>query len=337
MSRSRSDGSSIRDVAAAAGVSVATASRVLSKSDYRVLDATRHRVEEAARRLGYVPNALARSLSRARSDVIGVVAPALRNPYYAAMVEGIDAAAKEHGLLMQLGLTGGDETIRERAIDRLLAQQVDGLIVCAGADDHRLGRTPDTIPVPMVLIGAQANPGFAQITTDNFAAGWGAGEYLWSLGHRSFVYLTAHDTWHDFRERGRGLRAFLDDSGEDFEMRVVGGIVGEHDAYDATQELVKGTLPTALLASTDRHALGALAALADAGIEVPAQVSVMGFDDYVSSSFVRPALTTMRMPAADMGRQAVASLAMLLQGEVPERSLSMQAKLVIRASTTGAP
>lgn len=283
--------------------------------------------------LGYVPNALARSLSNARSDVIGVVAPVLRNPYYAAMVEGIDEAAKHHGLLMQLGLTDGDEATRERVIDRLLAQQVDGLIVCAGADDHVVGRTPETSPVPIVLIGTQANPGFPFIFTDNRAAGWAAGEHLWSFGHRHFAYLTAHDTWHDFRERGQGLKEFLEGTSERFEFQVTEGLLGEDDAYHATHELVKGTRPTALVASTDRHALGAMAALADAGIAVPSEMSVIGFDDYVTSSFLRPALTTMRMPAAEMGREAVGVLTKLLGGKPVEQLIAMKATLIVRSST----
>lgn len=328
----------IRDVAKAAGVSVATASRVTANADYPVAAETRQRVLAAARTLGFVPNALARGLVRSKTDTIGVVAPGIINPYYAAMVEAIDRAAREQGLTTLLGLTGGDEDRRERTIDELISRRVDGLIVCAGADDHRAERTPDALGIPAVLIGEQANPGFPIIRTDNHKAGYEATQYLWSLGHRRFVYLTSLKSWHDFHRRGQGMRAFLKTVDEPYEVAVHDGLFGEADAYGRMKDAcAEGLEATAILASTDRHALGALAALADARLEVPRDVSVMGFDDYVTSGFIRPALTTMQMPAAEMGRRAVAVLNEGLDGRPAKRSTLLRATLVERASTGPAP
>ena len=325
---------SIRDVARAAGVSVATASRVMAKADYPVAAPTRERVMLAARELGFVPNALARGLALARTDNIGVVVPVLSNPYYAAMVEAIDAAARERGLTMLLGLTGGDERRREAIIDDLLARKVDGLIVCAGAQDRRRGRTPVALGVPAVLIGQQANAGFPIIRTDNRKAGFDAARYLWGLGHRDFVYLTSHKSWHDFHDRGQGMLAFLAGTGEAFTAQIFDGLLGEADSYRRVREACASGLPaTALLASTDRHALGALAALSDARRKVPRQISVMGFDDYITSGFVRPALTTMQMPAAEMGQLAVATIRDVLDGKAVQQKTLLEAKLVERGST----
>ena len=334
MSRSPMGSAGIRDVARAAGVSVATASRVMSRTDYPVAEDTRQRVLAAARRLSFVPNALARGLARAKTDTIGVVVPGILNPYYASMVEAIDRAARELGLTALLGLTGGDEARRETIIDELVGRRVDGLIICAGAQDHLAGRTPEALGIPAVLIGAQANSGFPIIKTDNRRAGRQAAEYLWSLGHRRFVYLTSLKSWHDFHDRGQGMLSFLRRTGKPHHVRIETHLFGEADAYGRVSELCSvGLTATAILASTDRHALGALAALADARHKVPGGVSVMGFDDYITSGYIRPALTTMQMPSAEMGRRAVALLGDLLKGRpVSERTL-LNATLVVRATT----
>jgi DNA-binding LacI/PurR family transcriptional regulator len=330
--------SGIRDVAKAAGVSMATASRVLAKADYPVASETRQRVLEAARKVGFVPNALARGLVRSRTDTLGVVVPGIINPYYAAMVEAIDRASRRHGFTTLLGLTGGDEERREQIIDELLGRRVDGLIVCAGADDHVEGRTPHTLSVPAILIGEQPNAGFPIIRTDNHRAGYEATRYLWSLGHRSFVYLTSLDSWHDFHRRGQGMRAFLETRDEAYEVEMFDGLFGEADAYDRVKRACEGGFPaTAVLASTDRHALGTLAAFADAGLDVPGDLSVMGFDDYVTSGFIRPALTTMQMPAAEMGERAVALLSARFAGTAVEPTTLLEATLVERASSGPAP
>ena len=326
----------IRDVAKLAGVSVATASRVMAKADYPVAMATQQKVIDAAHALGFVPNFLARGLSGARTDSIGVVAPGIANPYYATMVEGINRAARQGGLTMLLGLTGGDEVRREEIMAGLLARKIDGIILCAGADDHLPCRSPASLGIPAVLIGRQHNPGFPMIMVDNHGAGVEAARYLWSLGHRHFGYLTSEDSWHDFRERGQGMREFLNSTRETFELQILGGLLGEVDTYQRVRSLCQngGSSITAFLASTDRHALGALAALADEGRNVPDRVSVMGFDDYVTSGFVRPSLTTMKMPSAEMGEAAVARLREMISGRGGSETTVLCASLVERASTS---
>jgi DNA-binding LacI/PurR family transcriptional regulator len=334
MTRSPGGAAGIRDVARAAGVSVATASRVMAKAEYPVAEATRERVLAAARELDFRPNALARGLARARTENIGVVVPVIINPYYASMVEAIDRAARERNLTMLLGLTGGDEQRREAVIDDLIGRRVDGLIICAGAKDHMRGRTPQTMGVPAVLIGQQVNLGFPIIKTDNRRAGREAAAHLWRLGHRNFAYLTSHKSWHDFHDRGQGMLSFLKGQAEAYEAQVVEGLLDEADTYAWVRKASShGLGATALLASTDRHALGALAALADARRKVPQQVSVMGFDDYVTSEFIRPSLTTMQMPTVEMGRRAVNALHDRIQGKPVAMQTVVRATLVERAST----
>ena len=325
-------------MAKAAGVSVATVSRVISKADYPVAEATRQRVRDAARHLGFMPNALARGLARSRTDTIGIVVPGITNPYYAAMVETIDRSVREIGLRTLLGLTSGNEERREEIIDDLVSRRVDGLIICAGADDNRTGRPPHQLGIPAILVGEQANAGHAIIKTDNFGAGYNAIQFLWSLGHRTFLYLTSLESWHDFHQRGQGMRAFLRSRTEPYEFCIEDGLFGEADTYRRMSEICKtGLGATAVLASTDRHALGTLAALEDAHHAVPAAVSVMGFDDYVTSGFIRPALTTMRMPVESMGQTAVLLLRDSLEGRGVREQTLFQAELIERKSTAFSP
>jgi DNA-binding LacI/PurR family transcriptional regulator len=188
--------------------------------------------------------------------------------------------------------------------------------------------------VPAILIGAQANTGFPLIRTDNRKAGFEATRYLWSLGHRRFIYLTSLRSWHDFHQRGQGMKAFLKQTAEPYDLAVHDHLFTEEDAYRQVTELcANGLEATAILASTDRHALGALAALADARLKVPRDASVMGFDDYKTSSFIRPSLTTMQMPSAEMGSRAVSALRQQIDGLTVDPLPPLRATLVIRGST----
>lgn len=337
MSRKTSSVPGVRDVAKLAGVSVATASRVIAKTDYPVAAATRQRVIEAASALGFVRNAMARGLSRSKSESVGVIVPAL-HAYYAAMIEGIDEAATARGLTILLGLSRGDEAKREHLVTEFLERRADGLLICAGADDHRPGRTLDQMPVPTVLIGQQPNPGFPIVVTDNVAAGYDVARHLWSLGHRSYAFLAPNSGWHDFRDRQHGVTAFLEGTGEDYKLEVLEEIYGEADAFSRVSEVLQhGLAATAIIASTDRHALGALAALADMGRPVPESVAVVGFDNYLTSQFLRPALTSMHMPANEMGRLGLEILAAAIAGQ-PVPSLSeLRATLVQRGSSVASP
>jgi DNA-binding LacI/PurR family transcriptional regulator len=324
---------SIRDVARAAGVSVATASRVLSKTDYPVAAGTYQQVVDAASALGFVPNAMARGLARSRSDSVGVIMPA-PNPYYAAMMSGIEAAAHAQGLTMLLGLTNGDEGRREAYVTTFLERRVDGILICAAAHDRRSGRPPEEMPVPVVLIGQQPNAGYSIIRTDNVAAGHTAARHLWSLGHRRYAYITPDDAWYDFRDRRLGMMSFLESTGEPFSVELLDEIRDETDAYRRISDACRKEFDaTAIVASTDRHALGALAALVDAGVRIPEDKAVMGFDNYITSNFLRPSLTSISMPAMEMGRLGIEYLRQKIDGAAVPQDTVLRATLVARQST----
>lgn len=324
----------VRDVARHAGVSVATVSRVLSESNYPVAEETRRRVKAAAEQLGFVPNLLARTFSTSRTDTIGVVMPVL-NAYYAKMLAGIERQATESGLSILLSLVADDHDRRERAIDQFLARQLDGIVICSGSRDTALDRGAAKLRVPAVVVGQQPDVGLATVTVDNQLASREATAHLLARGHRDILFLTANNAWPDFRDRLRGFRDCLAMSGDGQQGRVVDGVFREGDAYRMVRRLVEeGLTSTAILAATDQQALGAIAALSDLGRRIPQDVAVVGFDNYHTSEFIRPALTSVDMPADAMGAKAVEMVAAALAGgTMPTESIILPPTLIIRQSS----
>ncbi|MBJ6988080.1 LacI family DNA-binding transcriptional regulator [Devosia sp. MC521] len=323
----------IRDVAKAAGVSVATVSRVLAKADYPVTEETRKRVTDVATAMGYVPNLLAKTFATSRTDTIGVAMPVL-NAYYAKMLAGIEGAATEAGLSILLTIVGASDERRESAIDQFVARQLDGVIICSGAKDGPLRRAPEQMGVPAVIIGQQPSEGYVTVTVDNRRASYEATDHLVSRGNRTIVFLTSNSDWPDFRDRLYGFQQRLAEE-DRVTGQVIEGVYDEAQAYRAVTKLVaEKTTATAILAATDRQALGAMAALADAGLRVPSDMAVVGFDNYHTSEFVRPSLTSVDMPADAMGAKAVELVCMAkTSGAEKMASVVLEPRLFIRQSS----
>jgi DNA-binding LacI/PurR family transcriptional regulator len=323
----------IRDVAKAAGVSVATVSRVLAKADYPVSEDARQRVLSTAEALGYVPNLLAKTFATSRTDTIGVAMPML-NAYYAKMLAGIEGEATKAGLSILLTIVGTSDERREKAIDQFLARQLDGMIICSGAKDGPLRRTPTQLGIPAVIIGQQPSKGYVTVTVDNRRASYEATDHLVSRGNRHIIFLTSNSEWPDFRDRLEGFQERLAE-GEGASAHVIEGVFDEAQAYRAVSKLVRDkTDATAILAATDRQALGAMAALSDAGVRVPNDMAVVGFDNYHTSEFVRPSLTSVDMPADAMGAKAVELVCMANASGVDKMvSVVLEPRLFIRQSS----
>lgn len=324
----------IRDVARHAGFSVATVSRVLADAGYPVAKDTRQRVLDAVAELGFVPNLLARTFATSRTDTIGVAMPVL-NAYYAKMLAGIEKEATDNGLSILLSLVGDSHDRRERAIDQFLARQLDGMIVCSGAGDSKLDRGPENIGMPTVIVGQQPDAGFAAVTVDNRKASYLATDHLISRGHRDIILLTSKSEWFDFHDRRAGFEARVAEQGLGCTGKVIEGAFDERDAYEAVRTLVaQRSAATAILAATDRQALGALAALADLGIEVPKKMAVVGFDNLPTSEFIRPSLTSVDMPADEMGKAAVSMIAGTHRADAMALvSRTFEPRLVVRHSS----
>jgi LacI family transcriptional regulator, galactose operon repressor len=328
---------SIRDVAAAAGVSVATVSRVLSPATAAVpmRKETRDKVERAIDQLGYRPNDLARALLQHRTAAIGLVVPDISNPYYPPLVRGVEDAASSHGYRVVLCNTDRDPAKISGYLDTLIKTRVDGIVVAGGGWADVPDRTAvlGTYRTGLVAVGRHltAHP---SVRIDNVAASRAAAEHLIGLGHRRIAFLGGPAESTTVQDRAQGYRDALKATGlHGFATDVRYGDFTEESGYAATRELLDTSpSPTALLCANDRIALGAYAAAADAGRRIPHDVSVVGFDDTPIARYVRPTLTTVAIPTYEMGSAAMRLLLAQLEGDGAPSLETMPTRLVIRDS-----
>ena len=320
----------LRDVAAAAGVSMATVSRALAGST-TVAAGTRERVRRAAERLDYQPNRAARQLATGRGQAVGLVVPDLQNPFYASVATGIQRRVREAGLTAVIADTDEDPT-RETEILGQLATVCDGAVLASSrstdAELTEVAGRSRVVLVNRILDGVPA------VVGDNAAGIIQAVRHLAALGHDRIGYAGGPATsWSDSRRRegladavDRGLipaAAIVDLGG--FRPGSAGGI----DAAD--QAVAAGV--TAILAFNDQLALGVLGRLADRGVSVPGRMSVVGFDDIPVARLLAPSLTTVAVPAMEIGRTAVD---LLLSGE-PSVTRVLPVELQVRRSTAEPP
>jgi DNA-binding LacI/PurR family transcriptional regulator len=328
---------SIRDVAAAAGVSVATVSRVLSpaSADVPMRKETRDKVERAIDELGYRPNDLARALLQHRTAAIGLVVPDISNPYYPPLVRGVEDAASSRGYRIVLCNTDRDPAKIAGYLDTLIKTRVDGIVVAGGGWADVPDRTAvlGNYRTGLVAIGRHvtAHP---SVRIDNVAASREAAGHLIGLGHRRIAFLGGPASSTTVQDRAQGYRDALKVAGLAEPAALVRyGDFTEESGYAATRDILDvSPPPTALLCANDRIALGAYAAAADAGRRVPADVSIVGFDDTPIARYVRPTLTTVAIPTYEMGSAAVRMLLAQLGGSTASEIETMPTRLVVRDS-----
>jgi len=329
------------DVAKRAGVSQPTVSLVLSRNaTARVSPETRERVLQAARELGYVPNVVARSLVRSRSYAIGVIVPDLRNPFFAEVVSGAERVVSEAGYAVLLCETR--EISRDRHIQTLLERQVDGIMMDAiGASSLPQSMVAG---VNVVLIDEPPDrwPGVA---SDAIGAGKLAADHLLQLGHRRFGFLGPATNVHATRMRERGFVQALASNGVKIESvflrrvaaTAAGGQIGMKALLNQKQR------PTAVFCINDLVAAGALKVCFIEGVRVPDDMSIVGCDDIELATLLVPELTTIAIPARELGARAARLLLQaLVQSEQDAKTPSrprktIASRLVIRGTTAPPP
>ena len=296
------------DIARVAGVSMATASRALSDHP-KVAEPTRARVQAAATDLGYVPNAMARSLRTQRSYTLGLVSDQIATtPYAGRVILGAQEAAAARGWLLLLLSSGGDPELERREIQTLLQRQVDGLLYAAMY--HQLVTPPPTLSqVPSVLLDARSNdPSLSSVVPDEAGGARTAVSELVRVGHRRIGFVTNIDDIPATRGRLQGYREALRDAriGYDPTLVAAGPSTAPGGYPVALALLDRRDRPTALFCFNDRMAMGAYQAAAALGLRIPEDVSVIGFDNQESlAEGLRPGLTTMALPHYEMGVWAV--------------------------------
>lgn len=347
----------IKDVAQLSGVSAATVTRAL-QGHPRVLPATRERVESAATRLGYRPDHAARTLVTGMSRTIGLLVPTIRDPYWAEVAAGIEPRAAEDGFAVLIASGYGDPVRAGQTLEVLLGNRVDGIILTtsAGVPEPRLTQE---VGMPTVVVGHDPPVGdlelegarSAPIATlveagrrhrqaarlphvgfDDVNAGELATRHLIELGHRRIAFLAGPPTLATLL-RIAGVRKVLEESGLVLSSVSAGGDTVEQGHAAGLELLRRERDFTAIIAFNDLLAAGVIRAARTLGIDVPGELSVVGFDDIALASLVEPALTTVRAPKYEMGARAAQLLFVLMQTEPQMHWELLSGSLVVRDST----
>ncbi|HEY3368114.1 MAG TPA: LacI family DNA-binding transcriptional regulator [Symbiobacteriaceae bacterium] len=327
----------IRDVAQAAGVGLATVSRVLNDSGY-VRPETRERVLQACSDLGFVPSQLARSMVRRSTATIGLIVPDITNPFFPAITRGVEDAASEVGYTVFLCNTDNDPAMEALDVRKLRERRVDGIIFVGTTDRHELVTGLLAGEVPVVVTDRQLDDlDVDSVLVNNSLGAQAAVRHLIDLGHRRIAHAAGHPATRTGQDRLAGYQQALQEASIPYDPSLV--VFGEYtleSGYAAAQILLgRAPRPTAVFAGNDLMAIGMLRAATEAGIAVPDELSVVGFDDIQMAALIHPALTTVRQPAYDMGRRAMTMLHERITGGIPAagRRHIFQPELIVRRTT----
>ncbi|KQT49685.1 LacI family transcriptional regulator [Devosia sp. BK] len=326
----------IEDVAALAGVSIATVSRAINEPT-KVAEATRRKVTEAVARTGYTTNAMARSLRMRRSNMILILAPDVGDPNFSNILVGLETEASKRGYGVLIGNTQNDPSRETDYLRFISSNQADGLILFTGHLPFGYGQDGnETRLPPMVAVNEPVpNADVPFVGVDNFAGARIATEHLISQGHKRIAFIGRAPGREVNRLREEGYRTALTGAGLTVDPRLIIDGDGTTESGRAAAELmfVRDALPTAFFCVNDATALGVLISLSARHYDLPRQFSIMGFDDISFSSFVSPSLTTMKQPRTRIGEAAMDLLLGMLAGETPKESqILLRAELIVRNS-----
>ncbi|HEY66700.1 MAG TPA: LacI family transcriptional regulator [Thermoflexia bacterium] len=325
---------SIKDIAKAAGVSHSTVSRALADSPL-VASETKQRIQRIAREMGYTPSAIARGLVTKRTATVGLVVTTIADPFIAEVAQGIEETALDNGYNVIL-CNCSAEPEREVACARALREKrVDAIIVTSSRVGSLYVPLLEELGVPIVLINNQHEGDYVySVRTDNLTGGRLAGEYLLSLGHRHVAYIAGPPGAHSSKERLEGCRVALREHGLDIPDDWVAPGDGRTGGGQAGVDFLlrRSPQPTAIFCYNDMTAIGALQAIKRAGLRVPDDFSLVGYDDIAFAAFVDPPLTTIAQDKYTLGQRAMDLALELLNGQEEAGDIVLTPYLVERAS-----
>lgn len=328
----------LADVAAAAGVSTATVSRCLN-APASVRAATRARVEDAVRRLGYEADATARALASRRSLTIGAIVPTLDNAIFAAGIEGLQRALTAEGYTLLIASHEYDLDQELAQARTLLSRGIDGLFLI-GKDHHPELRARAAARGAPTVLGWTLSETEPSIGFDNARAAAALADYLWSIGHRRFGMIAAPTAENDrARERLEGVRAALARRGVTLDPAcVVERAYGLEEGREGLRALMaREPRPTAIVCGNDVLAFGAMFEAQAMGLSVPDDVSIAGFDDLPLAAQLGPGLTTVGVPASLIGARAAEHLIRRISGQTVATATEVPTRLIVRGSTAPPP
>lgn len=334
----------LQDVAALAGVSIKTVSRVVNNQG-EISEATRQRVQAAIDELGYRPNVLARSLVHRRTDTLAVVAWGIEYFGPSRTMVGIEQQSDELGYSLFLNLVGQPDDISyERILDTLLARRVDGVVwAVPEVGDNRKWITPGLLErfPPIVFLSMQSQPGLTIAAVNNVSGARQATQHLIDQGRRKIAIIMGPKPWWEARERFAGWKSTLEEAG----LSISPSLIAESywsaaGGERAMQQLLKQVPDIdAVFASSDQIALGALGAIHQSGRRVPEDLAVVGFDNTPDSAFYWPPLTTVYQKLVNVGHIAVQSLHQIIElrrrqkGYAEAATTVIEPELIVRASS----
>ncbi len=324
----------LRDVAREARVSTATVSRVINGHG-NVTAATRARILRVVERLRYVPDSAARSLSTGLTHTIGVLLPDLHGEFFSEIIRGIDQAARRRGLHLLLSGIHGSAAEAALAI-RALRGRVDGLLIMSPYADSAFLADQSSDDTPAVLMNSPVRGNsLSSFLLDNRGGARAMVRHLVGIGHRRIAFIAGPQDNFDATERLAGYCEAIAESGTDVREFVLPGDFSEDSGYRAAQRLLTlDERPDAVFAANDMTALGCLRAFNEAGVSVPDDVALAGFDDIPLARFVAPPLTTVRVPMAELGARALDGVADAVAGPgaSPTSTEVVRTELVVRVS-----
>jgi LacI family transcriptional regulator len=324
----------IRDVAERAGVSISTVSRVLNNT-CAVNEEKRRQVFKAADELGYTPNPAARSLLGKKTGGIGVVLPFVSAEFFSDFLTGLDQEAQGSGFFLVVSTSHRHSDEFESAM-QAMRRRVDGMIVMAPELTDNQPQIVATGRGPVVFVNTYiADESLSVLNFDNYGGSLELTRHLLSRGHRRIAIIKGPASARDAQERVRGYRDAMMEAGiTDLSDLEVDGEYTQEAGYRATEIILqKDPRPTAIVAANDYCAMGALGALNEAGVSVPDQMAVGGFDGITSSQFTQPALTTVQVPIRDIGKHAIRRLVAIIEGSEEAGHRVIPVALQVRAST----
>ncbi|MCX7285542.1 MAG: LacI family DNA-binding transcriptional regulator [Novosphingobium sp.] len=327
----------IKDIAAHAGVSIATVSRALRKPDL-VKDKTAAKIAAAISELGYKPNMVAASLRRQKADAVIVAVPDIHNPFTSLFVQGVENVAREHGVKVLLAITEGRQDLLDLHYEMVAGKQADGMIVLdvnLPTAIRTQGEDGRTLPIVLVCEYAEASQQ-PRVRVDDLQAAIAAANHIASLGHRDIACIAGPERQRMSHDRQRGFRLGLRRAGiELHEALVERGDYSIRSGFEATRRLLEQGRPfTALLCENDEMAIGAIRALALDGLSVPGDVSVIGIDNLRFAEFCNPSLTTIALSTDILGEEAMRlMLDYDIDPEIGRREVIVPHELIVRDST----
>ncbi|SDN71917.1 transcriptional regulator, LacI family [Paenibacillus sp. yr247] len=326
----------IYDVAQAAGVSIATVSKVINETG-RISDKTRKHVFSIMEQLNYQPSMVASALTGKSTYTIGLTLPDLANPFFAEIARSVEDRGHEYGFSVFICSTDNDPDKEVKYLSLLTQKRVDGIISATRIQNDQFLKKLIQQNIPIALItGEMPTLAVDTVMVDDYLGGYQAGNHLVELGHKRISILVEDMDNMSNRERIRGCKQAMANAGLhlDEHFVITGGFTVESGKSAMTNLLLLEERPTAVFACNDLLAIGAIRAAREHGMQLPADLSVVGFDNTILATLIDPPLTTIGQPIHEIGRQAVDLLVQEIKGEkLLKQRVVLLPELVLRNSS----